>query len=94
MENQTIIEDLTLDNVGTLTETQVSEIANTIEKEPEKERRSQLMKILETAFEFRTISTKNRNLKADLSFMGYQFFPVEQSKVYVRGIRKKANRRY
>ena len=32
MENQTIIEDLTLDNVGTLTETQVSEIANTIEK--------------------------------------------------------------
>jgi hypothetical protein len=94
MENQTIIEDLTLDNVGTLTETQVSEIANTIEKEPEKEKRSQLMKILETAFEFRTISAKNRNLKADLSFMGYRFFPVEQNKVFLRGIRKKTNRRY
>jgi len=92
MESQKIIDELTIDNVGTLTEAQVAEVMCRIEKEQDKEKRLPFVKIIETAFEFRTISARSRNLKADLAFFGYKFFPVEYNKVLLRGIRKKTRK--
>jgi len=93
MENQIIPKDLTKENVETLTEEQAAEVISDIEKEQDKVKRSQLMKIVETTFELRTISAKNRNFKADLAFFGFKFFPLEDNKFYVRGIRRKTNKR-
>jgi hypothetical protein len=93
MENQIIIEALALADVENLREDQVAEIIGRIEKEPDRAKRSQAMKIIDLAFEIRTISAKNRNLKADLAFFGYKFFPTDQSKIFLRGIRKKISNR-
>ncbi|HBL75123.1 MAG: hypothetical protein A2W90_15180 [Bacteroidetes bacterium GWF2_42_66] len=92
MENQKIIEELTIENVGTLTEAQIDKVMCRIEQESDKEKRSQFMKIIETAFEFRTISAKSRDLKADLAFFGYRFFPVKNNKFFIRGIRRKTTK--
>ena len=93
MENQRNSEEPELSDIENLTEDQVAEIIRRIEKEPDKAKRSQAMKIINSSFEIRTISAKNRNLKADLAFFGYKFFPTDQSKTFLRGIRRKATNR-
>ena len=92
MENQIIIEELSFEKVVEMTEAQIAEIIDNIEKESDKEKRTKMMKIVDTTFEIRTISSKNRNLRADLAFFGYKFFPLETNKIYLRGIRRKANK--
>jgi len=91
MEEQNIIEELTEEKVGELTETQVAKIINCIEREPDKEKRLRYLKMIDAVFEVRSISAKNRNLKADLAFFDFKFFPIEKSS-YIRGIRKKGKR--
>lgn len=56
-----------------------------------KEEQSSYMKIIGNAFEFRTISSKRRDLKQDLTFLGYKFFPVENNKSLLMGIYKRKN---
>lgn len=92
MENQIIIEELSFEKVVEMTEAQIAEIIGNIEKESDKEKRTKMMKIVDTTFEIRTISSKNRNLRADLTFFGYKFFPMENNKIYLRGIRRKAKK--
>jgi hypothetical protein len=93
MENRIFIEELTKENVELLTEEQAAEVISEIGIEQDKDKRSRLMKIVETAFKLRTISARNRNLKADQAFFGYKFFPAVENNVYARVIRRKTNKK-
>jgi len=91
MEPVIKMENLIIENVKELTEDQAAELLNLIETEPDREKRSHCTRILQTSFEFRTIAAKSRNLKGDLAFLGYKFFPVANNPRFLRGIRKHGN---
>lgn len=84
-------EELTIANAKELTVAQAAELLNQIEQEPDKEKRSAYAQMLGSAFEFRSISARSRNLKHDLSFYGYQFFPIANNTSFIRGVRKFGN---
>ncbi|MDR1897162.1 MAG: hypothetical protein LBR10_10270 [Prevotellaceae bacterium] len=88
------IRDLSFENVWNLTEEEVFLLVGKIMTEFEnREERNHYIKIIDSAFEFRTVSSSQRNLIGGLSSLGFQFFKVEDTKI-LRGIckRKKSSR--
>ena len=71
------IKSLTLENVWNLSEDEVFHMVQKIQEYLPKEERSQYMKIIDTAFEFRSISAKRRDMKQSLTLLGFKFFKPE-----------------
>ncbi len=94
MENQIVVNDLTIETVKELTESQIAKVLYSLDLQINKENRLQYMKIIDTAFEVRSVSAKSKDRQKDLEFFGYKFFPIQNNRNYVRGIRKKIIRKY
>jgi hypothetical protein len=92
MENKIVLEKLTQENVLELSEEDVSGLLIKTIIDLPKDKRSYYVKIINTAFEFRSISSKNRNLKGDLTIFGYKFFPIPNNKSLIMGIKRKSVR--
>jgi hypothetical protein len=83
------IKDLSYENVWNLTEEEAFHLVEKIMAEVEgKEERNSYAKIVSSAFEFRTVSSSQRSLIANLSMLGFQFFKVEDTTT-MRGICKR-----
>ena len=76
---QQIIEpkELTLQNVWDLSEEDAFILTQYIQTKINKEDRLPFIKIIDTAFEFRSISSKRRDMKQSLSLLGFKFFKPE-----------------
>ncbi len=81
--------ELTQENVWDLTEEDVFSLVKTVQTDVEKEKRSHYMKIIGSAFEFRTISSKRRDLKKNFEVYGYKFFPAGDNPNMLTGIYKR-----
>lgn len=82
------LKNTTKDNIWDLTEEEVFQLVMFIQKEVKKEEQIQYMKIIEPAFKFRTISSRNRALKQDLTYIGYKFFKNKEQKGMLTGVYK------
>ncbi|BDX38859.1 hypothetical protein CYCD_22140 [Tenuifilaceae bacterium CYCD] len=73
---QPIIEpkELTPENVWNLSEEDAFNFMQHIQTNVSKEERMHYMKIIESAFEFRTISVKRRDMKQSMELLGFKFF--------------------
>lgn len=89
MEKKISLEELTPENVLELSEEDVSNLLIKVVEDLPKEKRSQYVNIISSAFEFRSISTKNRNLKGDLTYFGFKFFAIPYNKNLIMGIKRK-----
>lgn len=89
MGKHVTLEELTAENVLGLTEEEVSNLLYKEINELPKEKRSYYVNLINTAFEFRSISAKNRGLKGDLSMFGFRFFTIPNDSKYIMGIRRK-----
>ncbi|MGE0076688.1 MAG: hypothetical protein AB7S48_02410 [Bacteroidales bacterium] len=85
----TNLDELTPANVWDISEEEAFELMQLILNGVEKEKKSQLLKIIESAFEFRTISTKRRDLKQSLILLGFKFFKPNDNSNMITGIFKK-----
>jgi|GEM_PF-1569164 len=85
------IKNLTLENVWKLSEEEVFNMLQYMQENLPKENRSQYMKIIDTAFEFRSISSKRRDMKQSLTLLGFKFFKLESdsSSTIITGIYKR-----
>jgi len=83
------LDELTLDNVSNLSEEKVSTIMSVDINKLAKEKRSQISNLICTAFDFRTISARNRTLKNDLGMFGFHFYPIPDNKHYLLGVKRK-----
>jgi hypothetical protein len=90
MEKEVIsLEQLSTENVLKLSEEDVSNLLNKIISDLPKERRSNYVSILNSAFEFRSISAKSRTLKGDLSLYGFKFFSIPYNNRLIMGVKRK-----
>lgn len=90
MEKEIIpLEELTPENVVKLSEEDVSNLLNKVISDLPKERRAPYVAIISSFFEFRSISSRNRNLKGDLSIYGFKFFPIPYNNKLIMGIKRK-----
>jgi hypothetical protein len=84
------IKNLSDENVWGLTEEEAFHFVEQIKSEIENaEERNRYVKIIASAFEFRTVSSAQRALTGSLSKLGFQFFTVD--KRTLRGICKRKN---
>ncbi len=84
------LDELTPETVSKLSEEDVSGLLNKITSDLPKERRSEYVNIINTAFEFRSISAKSRSLKGDLAIYGFKFFPIPFNDKVLMGIKGKS----
>lgn len=89
MEQLLSLENLTEENVWNLSEEEAFTIVETLQADIPKEERPKYSRILEKAFEFRSISPRRRDLRQDLTHYGYKFFQGEGNKTYLTGICKR-----
>lgn len=82
------LENMTNDTVWELSEEEAFKLVMFIQKEVEKEEQTKYLKIIESAFKLRTISSRNRALKQDLTYIGYKFFKVKEQKGVLTGVYK------
>lgn len=83
------LDDLTVETVRELSEEDVFVLLTKEISGLDKEKRSGYMKIISSAFDFRSISSKNRSLKADLGIFGFKFFENPKDAKYVMGVKRK-----
>lgn len=94
MEKEIIpLEELTPENVVKLSEEDVSNLLNKVISDLPKERRAPYVAVISSVFEFRSISSKNRSLKGDLSIYGFKFFPIPYNPKLIMGIKRKSSSR-
>jgi len=76
---QSIIDIKTLseEDIWKLTEEDVFNLVETLKTCMKKEESMPYFKLIDSAFEFRTISARRRDLKQDLSKAGFKFFKRE-----------------
>ena len=90
MEKRIIsLEELTLEKVLKLSEEDVSKLLSKIVSDLPKEKRSGYVNIINTAFEFRSISSKSRSLKGDLSLYGFKFFSIPYNNKLIMGVKRR-----
>jgi hypothetical protein len=90
MEKEIIsLEELTLEKVLKLSEEDVSKLLSKIVSDLPKEKRPGYVNIINTAFEFRSISSKSRSLKGDLSLYGFKFFSIPYNKKLIMGVKRR-----
>jgi len=85
------IENLTLENVWDLSEEDVFNMLQYIQVNLPKEEQLPFIKIIDTAFEFRSISSKRRDMRQSLALLGFKFFkPVnDNSSTMITGVYKR-----
>lgn len=83
------VKNLSSENVWDLSEEQAFHVFQEIQNESEKERRSQYLKIIDTAFELRSLSRSRRDLKEGLSKHGFKFFKVDEKSSILIGVCKR-----
>ncbi|HNW51162.1 MAG TPA: hypothetical protein PKH79_08775 [Prolixibacteraceae bacterium] len=71
--------ELTVQNVWNLSEEDAFNMVQTLQTEYSKEDRSPYLKVIDSAFEFRTISSKRRDMKQSLSLLGFKFFKPQDN---------------
>lgn len=90
MGNKLSLEELTAENILALSEKEVSDLLTIdIHKLP-KEERTYYVNLISKAFDFRSISAKNKKLKGDLGMFGFKFFPIPNDNNFIMGIKRKA----
>jgi len=90
MEKEIIsLEELTPEKVLKLSEEDVSKLLSKIVSDLPKEKRSGYVNIINTAFEFRSISSKSRSLKGDLSLYGFKFFSIPYNNKLIMGVKRR-----
>ncbi|MDR1372313.1 MAG: hypothetical protein LBJ17_04195 [Dysgonamonadaceae bacterium] len=86
------IKELTDKNVWQLTEDEAFVLTEKIMKEVEnKEERNALVKIISSAFEFRTVGKSKKAMIHSFTLLGFKFFAVEGEKTILRGLCKRKN---
>ena len=73
MERNIHLKELTFENVKKLTETEIYYLMQELEQEKDNSYRSDRIKIINSAFQFRYILPKKKVLKAELEMYGYRF---------------------
>lgn len=73
MNSKINLKELTFDNVKELTEAEIYYLMQELEQECDNTFRSDRMKIINSAFQFRYILPKKKVLKAELEMYGYRF---------------------
>ncbi|NMC58119.1 MAG: hypothetical protein GYA51_01795 [Candidatus Methanofastidiosa archaeon] len=68
-----------MDNVWDLSEEDAFNAIQFIQNNVSQEERSQYMKIIDAAFEFRSISSKRRDIRQSLTLLGFKFFKVDDN---------------
>ncbi|MDL2213477.1 hypothetical protein LJC72_01320 [Bacteroides sp. OttesenSCG-928-D19] len=81
--------EVTQENVHNFTEEEISLLLNKLVSDLPREQRAPYVQIINTAFDFRSISAKSNGLKKDLEMYGYKFFPIPANKKLVMGVRRK-----
>jgi hypothetical protein len=87
------IQSLTFENVWNLSEEEVFHLLEQLREIPEKEIRNDYMKIIDSAFEFRSITRSRRDLKEGLSMHGFKFFDNRGTKIQTGICKRKTPRR-
>ena len=82
---------LNIENVHNFTEQDAMDFMKILNQEQDTTKRNDLSKQLTTVFEFRSISSKSRGLREELTAHGFQFFPIEETTLFIMGIRKKCD---
>jgi hypothetical protein len=93
MEKELTLDELTPENVTGLTEEEAFMLLNKVICELPREKRPYYENIISSAFEFRSISTKNKKLRGDLTMYGYAFFKIPHNDSLIMGMRRKSARR-
>jgi hypothetical protein len=88
LQEKSELMDLTAETVWDFTEEDVFHLLEQLSVVLDKNEKSHYMKIIDSAFDFRTVSKKQRMLIESLSKYGFKFFPVESSSS-LRGICKR-----
>lgn len=73
MESNILLKELTFENVKKLSESDIYCFMRELEEENDNSYRSDRMKIINSAFQFRYILPKKKVLKAELEMYGYRF---------------------
>ncbi|MDP4187909.1 MAG: hypothetical protein Q8907_12160 [Bacteroidota bacterium] len=90
MEQQIIdFKNLTQENVWDLSEEEAFTLIQKLQNDIGKEERSPYLKIIDTAFEFRSISSKRRDIKQSLTLLGFKFFKADDKLNMLTGIFKR-----
>lgn len=85
------IEVLNRENVWNLSEEDVFHMMQYMQNNLPKEEYSKYMKIIEIAFDFRSISPKRRDMKQSLTLLGFKFFKLgnDNNSTIITGIFKR-----
>ncbi|MDR1102512.1 MAG: hypothetical protein LBL42_02025 [Tannerella sp.] len=84
------LKELTASNVWDLTEEEAFRLTERIMTEMEsREERNAKIKMISSAFDFRTVSRSKKAFIQSLSMLGFQFFAVENEKTILRGLCKR-----
>jgi len=89
MSNKFELNNITVENVKEFEEEEVFEFLTNKISALDKEQRSQYVKIISTSFDIRSVSVKNRGLRADLKMFGFKFFTIPNDEKFVMGIKRK-----
>lgn len=89
MEHNISLNTLTQDTVTLMSEEEASVVLTKLVYELPREERTKYVNLVSTAFEFRSISAKNRSLRGDLSLFGFKFFPAQNDQNMLIGIKRK-----
>lgn len=87
-------EELTEENVWNLSEEEAAQLIFHIQSDAvPKEKRGPYIRIINSAFEFRTISATRRDLRSSLTKLGFKFFKKSDTSRQLFGIYKKTSAR-
>ncbi len=89
MNSKVSLINLTTENIKDLDEEDIFEFLTNELSGLEKDKRSEYVKIISTTFDIRSVSSKNRGLRADLKMFGFKFFSIPNDNKFVMGIKRK-----
>ncbi|MCD8030236.1 MAG: hypothetical protein LUF85_05260 [Bacteroides sp.] len=88
-EKKTVLSSLTKENIRDFSEEQIFELVRFIQTKILREERAPYIHIIDSAFKFRTISSRRRDLKQDhLMLLGYIFFKTDDKSKMMTGVLK------
>lgn len=83
------LKNLTEENVWNLSEEEVFNLIETLQSSVAKESSARYTQLIGKAFDFRSISSRRKDLKLDLIKYGFKFFPAGHGNNSLLGIYKK-----
>lgn len=83
------VNEISEKDIWGLSESDAFELVQTIEQEQPSEKKSEVLKYINSAFEFRTVSKRRKNQQDALRIYGFQFFQRKEQPEKMVGVCKR-----